>query len=120
MFPDKFLGSSDGTISVGEGKTIALERELARSIHINQIHLRCAQRDVVTKILFNQVNHQVQVRRHSTTGHDIAFIDNQLLLSEVNTRESSPKLISKKPMRGCSLSVQEPSGAKQKCAGTHT
>src|SRR6516164_138664 len=120
MSSDKLLDSSDGTVVVADWKAINLEGKLARAIHVNQIHLRCAQRDVVTKIFVNQVNDQIQVCRHGTTGDDIAFINNQLLLSEVNTRESSLKFIRKKPMSGCPLSVQESSGTKHEGAGTYT
>src|SRR5215468_5835039 len=120
MFPNEVLDSSDGTVAVGDGKAISLEGELARPIHVNQIHFRCAQRDLVTEIFFNQVNDQVQVRCHGTAGNDIAFINNHLLLSELNARESSLKLIGKKPMRGCSLPVQESGGAQHKGAGAYT
>src|SRR6516165_6561560 len=120
MFSNELLDSSDGTVAGGDGKVINLERKLVRVIHVNQTHLRCAQRDVVTEIFFNQVNDQVQVRRNSAAGNDIAFVNNHLLLPEVNTRESSPELIGEKPMGSCSLSVQESSGTKHECAGTHT
>src|SRR6516165_8712664 len=76
MSSDKLLDSSDGTVVVADWKAINLEGKLARAIHVNQIHLRCAQRDVVTKIFVNQVNDQIQVCRHGTTGDDIAFINN--------------------------------------------
>jgi hypothetical protein len=55
-----------------------------------------------------------------TVSKVIAFINNQLLLPQVNTRESSPKVIRKEPMSGCSLSVQESSGTMHEGAGTYT
>src|SRR5215813_5129601 len=120
MFSNELLDSSDGTVAVGDRKMINLERALVRVIHVNQTHLRSAQRDVVTKIFFNQVNDQVQVRRDSAAGNDIALIHNHLVLPQVNTRESSLELIGKKPMGSCSLSIQESGGSKHEGAGTHT
>src|SRR6516162_7575719 len=120
MFSNELLDSSDGTVAVGDGEVIDLEGKLVRVTHVNQTHLRCAQRNVVTKIFFNQVNDQVQVRRHGAAGNDIALINNHLVRSEVNTGESSLELIGEKPMGSCSLSVQESGGSKHEGAGTHT
>ena len=50
MFSNELLDSSDGTVAGGDGEVINLEGKLVRVVHVNQTHLCCAQRDVVTKI----------------------------------------------------------------------